>query len=108
MAILGPQEKAELGEMILARLDAHFTAHGSAALLQPGVFIVVSSRGVEVTSGAIDPRCLASVELRTLFTALCYITDEGGLPPEGLEPLANEATTAASAQINRIGTGRSA
>ncbi|APV49401.1 hypothetical protein BWI17_06725 [Betaproteobacteria bacterium GR16-43] len=108
MALLGPQEKAELGEMILARLDAHFTEHGPAALLQPGVFVVVSSRGVEVTTGAIDPRNLACVEVRTLFTALCYITDDGGLPPEGLEPLANEATTAAAAQINRIGAGRSA
>ena len=50
----------------------------------------------------------AWVEVRTLFTALCYMTDEGGLPPEGLEPLANEATTAAATQINRIGAGRSA
>jgi hypothetical protein len=41
--------------------------------------------------------------VRSLFTALCYVT--GGtlaLPPDSLASLATEATSAAAQQINRI------
>ena len=49
------------------------------------------------------PDPLAAVEVRSLFTALCYVT--GGttaLPPDSLETLATEATSAAAQQINRL------
>ena len=48
----------------------------------------------------------AAVEVRSLFTALCYLT--GGtqaLPRDSLESLATEATSAAAQQINRIVPG---
>ena len=43
------------------------------------------------------------VEVRSLFTALCYVT--GGtmaIPPDALASLATEATSATAQQINRI------
>jgi hypothetical protein len=43
------------------------------------------------------------VPLRSLFTALCYLTaGTPTLPREALEALATEATAAAAMQINRI------
>jgi hypothetical protein len=58
--------------------------------------------GVAIDSGEkADP--LAAVPVRTLFTALCYVT--GGtlaLPRDALVSLATEATSAAAQQINRI------
>ncbi len=46
------------------------------------------------------------MEIRTLFTALCYLT--GGtlaMPRDSLESLATEATSAAAQQINRLAPG---
>jgi hypothetical protein len=100
--LLGNAEKGELERLILARLTEHYRDNGPTALLAEGVRIVVNVEGVAIDSGETrDP--LAAVEVRSLFTALCYVT--GGtvaLPPDSLESLATEATSAAAQQINRI------
>ncbi len=102
MPLLGNAEKAELERLILARLVEHYEAHGSGALLTEGLRVVVNAAGIAIDRGeTLDP--LAMVEVRSLFTALCYVT--GGtmaLPRDGLEPLATEATSALAAQINRL------
>jgi hypothetical protein len=100
--LLGSAEKGELERLILSRLSEHYSKNGPTALLEEGVRIVVNVDGVSIDRGeAADP--LAAVEVRSLFTALCYIT--GGttaLPPDCLETLATEATSAAAHQINRL------
>ena len=58
-------------------------------------------RGLKDADRTPDP--LACVEVRSLFTALCYVT--GGtlaIPPDALAALATEATSATAQQINRI------
>ncbi len=106
MPLLGNAEKAEMGALILACLVEHFERQGASALLEPGLRIVVHSDGIRLDHGeARDP--LAAVEVRTLFTALCYVT--GGtlaLPRDALATLATEATSATAAQINRIAQAR--
>ncbi|HXZ47551.1 MAG TPA: hypothetical protein VEG27_00945 [Usitatibacter sp.] len=106
MPLLGNAEKAELEKLILERLGERYDSMGSGALLAEGLRVVVNGSGIALDSGEMaDP--LASVEVRTLFTALCYVT--GGttaLPRDALESLASEATSALSAQINRIAQPR--
>ena len=102
MPLLGNAEKAELERLILARMEEHHETHGSGALLVEGLRVIVNGAGIELDAGE-TPDPLAAVEVRTLFTALCYVT--GGtmaLPHDGLAPLATEATSALAAQINRI------
>jgi len=100
--LLGNAEKAELEGLILEKLTQYHEQHGSSALLNEGVRVVVLVDGVRIDHGeAPDP--LAAVEVRSLFTALCYVT--GGtlaLPPDALASLATEATSATAQQINRI------
>ena len=100
--LLGKAEKDELEGLILEKLTEHYDRHGSDALLQSGVRVVVDSQGVAIDNGErADP--LAAVPVHTLFTAMCYLS--GGtpaVPREALATLANEATSAAAAQINRI------
>src|ERR1700686_3920870 len=88
--LLGNAEKGELERLILARLTDHYERHGSSALLVEGLRVVVNVDGVALDEGETsDP--LAAVEVRSLFTALCYVT--GGtlaLPPDALESLATE------------------
>jgi hypothetical protein len=100
--LLGNAEKAELERLILERLTQYHEQNGSSALLLEGVRVVVQVDGVSIDTGeAKDP--LAAVEVRSLFTALCYLT--GGspaLPPDALTALATEATSATAQQINRI------
>lgn len=102
MPLLGNAEKAELERLILERLTQYHEQNGSSALLLEGVRVVVQVDGVSIDTGeAKDP--LAAVEVRSLFTALCYLT--GGspaLPPDALTALATEATSATAQQINRI------
>ena len=102
MPLLGNAEKGELERLILETLTEYHDKHGSSALLVDGVRIVVQADGVHIDNGEIaDP--LAAVRVRDLFTALCYVT--GGtmaLPPDALEALATEATSATAQQINRI------
>ncbi len=102
MPLLGNAEKAELERLILERLTEYHSQHGSNALLGEGVRVVVLVDGVRIDKGeTLDP--LAAVEVRSLFTALCYVT--GGtlsLPPDALGSLATEATSATAQQINRI------
>ena len=102
MPLLGNAEKGELERLTLARLTEYYGQKGPGALLVEGVRVVVTVEGVAIDEGETrDP--LAAVEVRSLFTALCYIT--GGttaLPPDSLETLATEATSAAAQQINRI------
>ena len=102
MPLLGNAEKAELERLILERLTQYHEQHGSSALLLEHVRVVVQVGGVSIDKGEVkDP--LAAVEVRSLFTALCYLT--GGtpaLPPDALTALATEATSAAAQQINRI------
>lgn len=102
MPLLGNAEKAELESLILAKLTEHFEQHGASALLAEGLRVVVNGSGVNLDSGDTQ-HPLAAVEIRTLFTALCYVT--GGtmsLPRDALSSLATEATSAAAAQVNRI------
>ena len=104
MPLLGPREKNELEALILERFHEHFDRHGPDALLAPGLAVGVSSRGVRIAANAGDlADQLATVEVRTLFTALCYVaTNELGMPRTALKALATEATSAAATQINRL------
>ena len=64
--------------------------------------MVVTGQGAQLDSGE-TPDPLAAVELRTLFTALCYLTaGSPTMPRDALEALATEATSASAAQINRL------
>jgi hypothetical protein len=103
--LLGNAEKGELERLILAQLNDHYARNGPAALLEEGVRVIVNVDGVAIDRGeSADP--LAAVEVRSLFTALCYLT--GGtiaLPPDSLATLATEATSAAAQQINRLAAG---
>ena len=105
MPLLGKAEKGQLEELILEKLTAHYEAHGSGSLLEDGVRVVVQSDGVTIDRGeAADP--LAAVPVRSLFTALCYMTaGTPAVPRDALPSLATEATSAAAAQINRITSG---
>jgi hypothetical protein len=104
MPLLGNAEKGELEGLILEKFTEHYDKLGSGALLVEGLRLVVNVDGVALDRGETrDP--LAVVVVRSLFTALCYVT--GGtlaLPRDALETLATEATSAAAQQINRIGT----
>ena len=105
MPLLGPREKGELEALILERLTEHFDRHGPDALLAPGLVVGVSSKGVRLAASAGEAtEALVCVEVRSLFTALCYVaTNEAmGLPRAALQSLATEATSAAAAQINRL------
>lgn len=103
MPLLGPREKGELEEMILDRLVAYWNAHGSGGLLTPGVSIALDASGPAIVP-APRPEALATVEVRTLFTALCHLSADGpgSMPLDSLEPLATEATSALAAQVNRL------
>ena len=94
-----------LEELILVKLTEHYEQHGSSALLDEGLRVIVDSRGVALDRGeAADP--LAAVPVRSLFTALCYLTaGTPAMPRDALPSLATEATSAAAAQINRLGPG---
>jgi len=103
--LLGNAEKGELERLILERLTDHYDRNGSSALLAEGLRVVVNVDGVAIDSGE-NPDPLAAVEIRTLFTALCYLT--GGtlaMPRDSLGSLATEATSAAAQQINRLAPG---
>ena len=104
MPLLGNAEKAELEALILGKLTEHYESHGKAALLAQGLRVVVSGNGVALDRGeTADP--LAAVEVRSLFTALCYRDDPThSLPADALASLATEASNATAAQIN--GTAR--
>ncbi len=100
--LLGSAEKSELEELILERLTEHYENRGSSALLAEGLRVIVNVDGVSLDEGE-TPDPLAAVEVRTLFTALCYLT--GGtqaLPRDSLASLATEATSAVAQQINRL------
>jgi len=105
MSLLGPEEKHELEDLVLAKITAFWNSHGSAGLLAPGVCVVVDASGPRVATAPVaDPHVLASVEVCKLFTALCHITADGPgmMPRDALAALAQEATTAVAAQVNRI------
>lgn len=100
--LLGKAEKAQLETMILEKLQAHFDSHGSGALLADGVRVVVTTSGPALDKGE-SPDPLAAVPVRTLFTALCYLTaGSPAMPRDSLGSLATEATSAAAAQINKL------
>jgi hypothetical protein len=103
--LLGPREKAELESLILERFNAHFDAHGGRGILDPRLRVVVDISGVTLDHGeARDP--LAAVEVKGLFTALCYTSSATeAMPRDALASLATEATSATAAIINRIGAG---
>lgn len=100
--MLGKPEKRELETLILERLVEHYDQRGSGALLGEGVRLVVNADGVRLDTGETrEP--LAAVNVRELFTALCYVTaGTPTLPRDALEPLATEATSALAMQINRF------
>ena len=102
MPLLGKAEKGQLEELILRALSEHYDAHGPNALLEEGVRVVVDPSGIRVDTGeSADP--LAAIPVRSLFTALCYLTaGTPAVPKDALPSLATEATSAAAAQINRI------
>jgi hypothetical protein len=103
MPLLGPKEKSELETMIHDRLVAHWNARGSDGLLAPGASIMLDGRGPAIVD-APPPDALATVEIRTLFTALCHLSADGpgSLPRDSLESLATEATSSLAAQVNRL------
>jgi hypothetical protein len=101
MPLLGNAEKAELEKLILDRFTEHYERHGAEALLAEGLRVVATSSGIALDTGEM-PDSLATVEVRSLFTALCYVTGGMTLPRDALESLASEATGAVAAQINRI------
>lgn len=105
MPLLGKAEKSQLEQLILQKLTDHYEAQGSSALLEEGVRVVVDAAGVRIDKGeTADP--LAAVPLKSLFTALCYLTaGTPAVPRDALPSLATEATSAAAAQINRITSG---
>ena len=45
MPLLGKAEKGQLEELILAKLQAHYDAHGPAALLVENLRVVVTGQG---------------------------------------------------------------
>ena len=102
MPLLGKAEKGQLEELILQKLRDHYDSNGPAAILVDGTRVVVHGSGVEIDHGeAPDP--LAAVQVKTLFTALCYLSaGSPAMPREALESLATEATSVAAAHINRI------
>jgi hypothetical protein len=103
--LLGKAEKGQLEQLILEKLTDHYDRHGSGALLDEGVRVVVDVQGVAIDTGQ-TPDPLAAVPLRSLFTALCYLTaGTPAVPRDALPSLATEATSAAAAQINRIVSG---
>ena len=103
MPLLGRAEKAQLEELILGKLIAYYDAQGAGAMLADKLRVVVTTKGPELDLGEMtDP--LASVQVRTLFTALCYLTAGApSMPRESLQALATEATSSLAAQINRLG-----
>ena len=106
MPLLGNAEKAELEKLILERFTERYDSEGSSALLVEGLRLVVNGSGIALDMGE-TPDPLAVVEVRTLFTALCYVT--GGtlaVPRDALEALAQEATSAVATQVNRIAQSR--
>lgn len=106
MPLLGNAEKAELEKLIRDRFTEYFDAHGAGALLADGLRIVVSASGVALDAGEARD-ALATVEVRTLFTALCYASaGTPALPRDALAALAAEATGTIAAQINRIAQDR--
>ena len=102
MPLLGKAEKVQLEELILERFRAHYDIHGAGSLLVDGTRVVVHGSGVEIDHGEnADP--LAAVPVKTLFTALCYLSaGSPAMPREALDSLAAEATSAAASHINRI------
>jgi hypothetical protein len=103
--LLGKAEKGQLEDLIRQKLIEHYESYGASALLAAGVRVVVHGDGVSIDTGeAPDP--LAAVPVRSLFTALCYLTAEtSAIPRDALPSLATEATSAVAAQINRIVPG---
>jgi hypothetical protein len=105
MPLLGPEEKGELETLVLAKLVAYWNSHGSAGLIAPGVSVVVDASGPSVAPNPTDDAtALASIEVCTLFTALCYLSADGPgmIPRDALPSLATEATSAIATQVNRI------
>ena len=102
MPLLGKAEKGQLEELILQKLQAHYDQHGPGSLLVDGLRVVVHGAGVNLDRGEhADP--LAAVPVKTLFTALCYLSaGSPAMPRDALESLATEATSVAAAHINRI------
>ncbi len=103
MPLLGPKEKGELETLVYNQLVDYWNAHGSGVLLAPGMSIVLDTGGPSI-SGAVPAHALASVEIRTLFTALCHLSADGpgSMPRDSLDSLATEATSALAAQVNRL------
>ena len=105
MPLLGKAEKAELEGLILAKLDKYYNDHGAGGLLAEGLRVVVDVDGPVIDAGdTADP--LAAVPIRSLFTALCYLTAGApAMPREVLESLATGATSSLAGQINRLTPG---
>lgn len=103
MSLLGKAEKGQLEELVLGTLQAHYDTHGPGALLEEDLRVVVTARGVDLDRGE-NPDPLAAVPIRTLFTALCYLTaGSPTMPRDALGALSTEAAGACATQINRIG-----
>lgn len=103
MPLLGPKEKGELERLVLDTLAAHWNAHGSDGLLAPGTKVALDAKGPSIVRSGTDG-FLASVEIRTLFTALCHLSADGpgSMPRDSLGALATEATNSLAAQVNRL------
>jgi hypothetical protein len=103
MPLLGPREKDELEGMILERLSEYWNAHGPERLLAPGMTLALDATGPSIVGDGAGS-ALASVEIRTLFTALCHLSTDPAysLPHDSLALLASEAAGSLAAQVNRL------
>jgi hypothetical protein len=102
--LLGPSEKAELESMMYECLLAHYRVLGGPGLLGHGLHLVVSPSGVTLEKAS-SRNCLAQVEIRQLFTAVCYLAGDAAdsvMPEDALKSLATEATNITAAQINKL------
>ncbi|MEO7743599.1 MAG: hypothetical protein ABIR98_11730 [Usitatibacter sp.] len=65
MPLLGKAEKGQLEDPTLEKLIEHYDRHGSGALLQEGLRVVVDSQGVAIDKGeGADP--LAATQINRI------------------------------------------
>jgi hypothetical protein len=103
--LLTRASKRELELLLRDRLMRFYDQHGTAALLQPDVFVVIDADGPRVQTGRpTGTSFLAAVETRTLPSALAMLAvgQQDIVVPRGVvKHLGTEATSALAAIINK-------
>ncbi len=104
--LLSLPEKRELERILRAKLLEYHDQNGPTALLQPGVFVVVDSRGPRVQQGRPDEGSyLATVETRALPSALALLAVDQPrivVPRDIVKFFGTEAASATAAMINEL------